>query len=63
MSLESVLFYAHLMCVPLVVLALLGADLPGALDYTPGQAGAAVAVVRPPESIHYQVVRRQLTGG
>ena len=51
------------MCVPLVILALLGADLPGALDYTPGQAGAAVAVVRPPESIHYQVVRRQLTGG
>ena len=44
------------MCVPLVVLALLGADLPGALDHTPGQAGAAVAVVRPPESIYYQVV-------
>ena len=45
------------MCVPLVVLALLGADLPGALDHTPGQAGAAVAVVRPPESIYHQVVR------
>lgn len=39
---------ASLMCVPLVVLALLGADFPGALDYTLGQAGAAVAVVLPP---------------
>ena len=45
------------MCVPLVIFALLGADLPGALDYTLGQAGAAVAVVLPPESIDYQVVR------
>ena len=45
------------MCVPLVVLALLGADLPGALDYTLGQAGAAVAVVLPPENFGDQVVR------
>ena len=41
--------HLHLMCVPLVILTFLGAQLPGTLDHPSTEAAAAVTLILPPE--------------
>ena len=41
------------MCVPLLVLAFLGAHLPAAIHHPSAQAAAAVALVLPPAKLNH----------